>query len=71
MRDVFPKQSWGPLRKASDERQLTDIQADDPADTCGARAHRHKDQATYYDEWGSQESAGSQQSELRSETIFA
>lgn len=28
------------------------MQADDPANTCGARAHRHEDQATHYDDMG-------------------
>lgn len=66
----FQNKAGAPLRKASDERQLTDVQADGPADTCGARAHRHEDQATHYDDMGgSQESAGSQQSELRTETL--
>lgn len=70
----FQNKAGAPLRKASDERQFTDVQADGPADTCGARAHRHEDQATHYDDMGgrgSQESAGSQQSELRTEAVFA
>lgn len=50
MRRCLPKTKLGPPQKASDERQLPDVQADDPADTCGAQAHRHEGQATHDDD---------------------
>lgn len=41
--DVFLKQSQGSLEKDGDNRQLTDMQDNDPADTWGAR---HTDEWT-------------------------
>ncbi|ELK25321.1 hypothetical protein MDA_GLEAN10020721 [Myotis davidii] len=67
----FQNKAGAPLRKASDERQLTDVQADGPADTCGARAHRHEDQATHYDDMGGHKSQQAASSRSSGQKLFA
>lgn len=72
----FQNKAKTPFRKDGDERQPTDMQDSGPCRDVGGLVHRHEDQAMHYGDtegrsWCSQESAGSQELELRTETVSA